>query len=288
MLDGIAGRTAFLTGAAGGIGLGIARALAREGANIALADLQADRLAEARAQIAVLGVRVETYALDVTDRAAVYRTAGEVERDFGRVHIVVNNAGIGYSGTPIHEVPDADIDWVFAVNTFGVMNGVKAFVPKLLAHGEGGYILNTASIAGLHVMPGWHQGLYAATKMATVALSEGLRESLAPHNVTVSVLCPAAANTEIYRSFMDGHLRPPRFGPPSQRALPRERLAELEAGLSPDEIGAIALEAMKKGVFFIFTHPESRAYVERRNVRIMSDFALAPSYIARARLSGVS
>jgi NAD(P)-dependent dehydrogenase (short-subunit alcohol dehydrogenase family) len=283
--DGIAGRTAFITGAARGIGLGIARALAREGANIALADLQEDRLAAARAEVEALGVRVATYPLDVTDRAAVYRAADAVERDFGKVHVLVNNAGIGYSGTPIHEVPDQDIDWVFGVNTFGMMNGVKAFVPKIIAHGEGGYLLNTASIAGLHVMPGWHQGLYAASKMATVALSEGLRESLAPHNITVSVLCPAAANTEIYKSFMAGNLRPDRFGPSSERTLRPERLAELEVGLSPDEIGAITIEAMKKGVFFIFTHPESKAYVDRRNVRIMSDFALAPSYIARAKLA---
>ena len=276
-----AGKVAFVTGAARGIGLGIAKALAREGSDVALADLQSESLPRARAQIEALGVRAQAFALDVSDRAAVYRVADEVQAAFGKIHIVANNAGIGYTGVPLHEVPDEDFDWVFAVNTFGVIHGIKAFVPKILAHGEGGYVLNTASIAGLHVMPGWHQSLYAATKMAVVALSEGLRESLAPHGIDVSVLCPAGTNTEIYRSFQSGDLRPQRFGEQVRRELRPERLAELAAGLSPDEIGRITVAAMKERAFFIFTHPESRGYVEARHQRIIRDYELAPVYINR-------
>ncbi len=276
-----AGKVAFVTGAARGIGLGIAKALAREGTDVALADVQAESLPQARAQIEALGVRAQTFTLDVSDRAAVYRVADEVQAAFGKIHIVANNAGIGYTGVPLHEVPDEDFDWVFAVNTFGMIHGIKAFVPKILAHGEGGYVLNTASIAGLHVMPGWHQSLYAATKMAVVALSEGLRESLAPHGIDVSVLCPAGTNTEIYRSFQSGDLRPQRFGEQVRRELRPERLAELAAGLSPEEIGRITVAAMKERAFFIFTHLESRAYVEARQQRISRDYELAPAYINR-------
>jgi NAD(P)-dependent dehydrogenase (short-subunit alcohol dehydrogenase family) len=276
-----AGRVAVVTGAARGIGLGIAHSLAREGAAVALCDLQAHLLPAAREQIEGLGVPVRTYPLDVSDRDAVYRAADEIAAAFGRIDIVINNAGVGYTGVPLHEVPDADFDWVFAVNTFGVIHGIKAFVPKILAHGEGGYIVNTASIAGLHVMPGWHQSLYAATKMAVVALSEGLREALAPYGVDVSVLCPAAVNTDIYRSFTSGDLRPERFGPPTHREIPAQRHEELAAGLSPDEIGRITVAAIKERVFFIFPHPQSRAYVEARHQRIIAEYELAPRYIAR-------
>ncbi|HXP93873.1 MAG TPA: SDR family NAD(P)-dependent oxidoreductase [Candidatus Binatia bacterium] len=276
-----AGKVAFVTGAARGIGLGIAKALAREGSDVALADVQSESLPRARAEIEALGVRAQAFALDVSDRAAVYRVADEVQAAFGKIHIVANNAGIGYTGVPLHEVPDEDFDWVFAVNTFGVIHGIKAFVPKIIAHGEGGYVVNTASIAGLHVMPGWHQSLYAATKMAVVALSEGLRESLAPHGIDVSVLCPAGTNTAIYTSFQSGHLRPQRFGEQVRRELRPERGAELASGLSPDEIGRITVAAMKERAFFIFTHPESRAYVEARHQRIVRDYELAPAYINR-------
>jgi NAD(P)-dependent dehydrogenase (short-subunit alcohol dehydrogenase family) len=284
-LDSFHGKTAFVSGAARGIGFGLAKALAREGANVALADLRADLLEPARLAIEALGVRAQAFPLDVSDRAAFYRVADDVEAAFGDVHIVVNNAGIGYTGVPLHEVPDEDFDWIFAVNTFGAINGVKAFVPKLLRHGAGGYIVNTASIAGLHVMPGWHQGLYAATKMAVVALSEGLRESLEPHGIDVSVLCPAGVDTEIYRSFASGELRPPRFGDPERHEVRAERYAELAAGLPPERIGEIAVRAMKARAFFIFTHPESRAYVEARHARIVRDYDLAPSYIDRRPLS---
>lgn len=200
------GKTAFVTGAASGIGRGLALVLAQQGCKLAIADLEPAPLEAVRAELEQRGAEVVALTLDVSDREAVYRAADETERAFDKVHIVCNNAGIGLRDTPLDQIADSDYDWAF-----GVVNGFKAFLPKIKKHGEGGHIVNTASMAGLHVMPGWHHGLYAATKMAVVALSEGFQEALAGSNIGVSVLCPAAVDSKIYRS---GRVRPARFGGP--------------------------------------------------------------------------
>jgi NAD(P)-dependent dehydrogenase (short-subunit alcohol dehydrogenase family) len=275
------GKTAFVTGAAGAIGSGMARALAREGANLALADMETAPLEALRQELAAAGTNAHALQLDVSDRPAVYRAAEEIERIFGKVHIVCNNAGVGYRGVPVQDIPDSDFDWVFAVNTFGVINGIKAFLPKLLKHGEGGHIVNTASIAGFQTQIAWHHGLYAASKMAVVALSEDLEASLRPKGIGVSVLAPAAVDSKIYRS---GRVRPARFGGPFAREPDAEAEAALRAGLSGDQIGVFVLRAIKDGEFFIFTHPQARDYIERRHRRIMAGYDRADRLVAELGL----
>lgn len=277
----LAGKTAFVTGAAGAIGSGIARALARQGVNLALADMATEPLEALRDELVSKGTKALALRLDVSDRPAVYRAADEVAGAFGKVHILCNNAGVGYRGVPVEEIPDSDFDWVFGVNTFGVINGIKAFLPKLLAHGEGGHIVNTASIAGFQTQIAWHHGLYAASKMAVVALSEDLEASLKPKGIGVSVLAPAAVDSQIYRS---GRVRPARFGGPFAREPDAEAEAALRAGFSGDQIGIFVLRAIKDDEFFIFTHPAARDYIERRHRRIMAGYDRADRIVAELGL----
>ena len=136
--------------------------------------------------------------------------------DFGKVHIVCNNAGVGSGAPSLDETPDEIFDWMFAVNTMGPINGFKAFAPKLKKHGEGGHIVNTASIAGMRMAPGMNNGIYAGTKFAVVALSFAMQDAMAPHNIGVSVLCPAGVDTNIYKA---GRVRPDRFGGPFEREI---------------------------------------------------------------------
>lgn len=265
-LKDIRGKTAFITGSAGGIGLGTARIFAKHGANIALCDINEPLLAEAKKNVAQFGTRVETFPCDVSLRDEVYRVADEVEHAFGKVHIVFNNAGIAYSGPPMDETDDAIFDWTFAVNTFGAIHGFKAFAPKLKKHGEGGHMVNTSSIAGIRVNAGGNYGLYAGSKFAVTALTVGMAEALEPHGIGVSVLCPAAINTRNY----DTHkVRPARFGGPFEREVPAGHIRALAAGLDPDIVGLQVLQAIKDGDFFIFTHPEVKPWVQEWHDAIM-------------------
>jgi len=263
------GKTAFITGAASGVGLGIARTLARAGSNIALGDIDMSSLAQARDEIEALGVTARAYLLDVSDRAQMYEVADAVERDFGKVHIVCNNAGVGSGAPTLDETPDEIFDWMFAVNTMGPINGFKAFAGKLRKHGEGGHIVNTASIAGVRIAPGMNNGIYAATKFAVVALSFAMQDAMAPHHIGVSVLCPAGVDTNIYRA---GRVRPQRFGGPFEREIHPVMASLLKQGLSPDHVGDYVKRAIHDGDFFIFTHPETREWVMEWHARVMAGF----------------
>jgi NAD(P)-dependent dehydrogenase (short-subunit alcohol dehydrogenase family) len=265
----VIGKTAFITGAASGMGRGMARVFAQHGVNIALADIDLHNLEAARDEIGRLGVKAYAYLLDVSDRAQCYEVADAVERDFGKVHIVCNNAGVGSGGPSLDETEDEIFDWMFAVNTMGPINGFKAFTPKLKAHGEGGHIVNTASIAGVRIAPGMNNGIYAGTKFAVVALSFAMRDALAKCGIGVSVLCPAGVDTNIYHA---GKRRPTKFGGPFEREISPLMTALLKQGLSPDQIGRYVLRAIEDDDFFIFTHPETRAWVEEWHRRVMQGF----------------
>jgi len=265
----IAGKVAFVTGAANGIGLGICRALARAGAHVALADIQPDALERAREEIAGIGVRAIAIPLDVSDAAAVERAADTVQQAFGKVHIVCNNAGVSLGNNRVLQVPPDQVAWMFGVNLFGVLHGVRSFVPCIRAHGEGGHIVNTASIGGLQVNRELGTGVYAMTKYGVVALSEALEHELDGSGIGVSVLCPALVDTTLYRS---GERRPDRFGGAYDRADLADAQSRMAAGMAPDAVGERVLRAIRDSDFFVFTHQAPRAWIEARHARLMAGF----------------
>jgi NAD(P)-dependent dehydrogenase (short-subunit alcohol dehydrogenase family) len=280
----IAGKVAFVTGAANGIGLGICRALARAGASVALADIQPDALERARSEIAALGVRAIALKLDVSDADAVARAADAVEAAFGKVHIVCNNAGISLGNVGLLEMTPSQWNWIFGVNLFGVVNGLQAFVPRIQRHGEGGHIVNTASMAGLQVNPAIPGiGAYAMTKHGVVALSEALAMELQGSGIGISVLCPAQVDTTLYDS---GRRRPERFGGSYERADVSEARARSATGLSADAVGEHVVHAIRHDEYFVFTHPEARTRVEERHARMLAGFDAARSYTSSALRSG--
>ena len=264
-----AGKTAFVTGAAQGIGLGICRALARRGANVAMADIAEAPLAAARAGLERAGARAMAVPLDVSDEAAVKRASSEVEARFGKVHLLFNNAGVVAPPKPVSEISLEEWNWLVAVNLFGAIHGIRAFLPLIKKHGEGGHIVNTASIAGLQVRAGRGTGGYAATKFAVVALSESLAQELAGSGIGVSVLCPAAVDTKIYEA---PRRRPERFGGPFEPPAPDDARIALSSGMKPDEVGERVLHAIQDGEFYILTHAETKSWLEERHARIIAAF----------------
>ncbi|HZP99438.1 MAG TPA: SDR family NAD(P)-dependent oxidoreductase [Reyranella sp.] len=273
-------KNAFVTGAASGIGLGICRALAREGVNVALADIEQEPLDKAVAEIAALGVRSFGMPLDVSDEAAVDRAAEKVATGFDGLHLLVNNAGVTFAGSPLLGVPQRQFDWIFGVNVFGALNCLRAFVPLIRKHGEGGHILNTASIGGLQVNPQLRNGPYAMTKYAVVAMSETLALDLEGSGIGVSVFCPALVATNLMRS---GNRRPERFGGPYRPAAPPAIAASRPMptrAISPDEAGARAVAAIRNDEFFVFTHSETRAWIEARHRRLLQGFDQVDAWLA--------
>jgi NAD(P)-dependent dehydrogenase (short-subunit alcohol dehydrogenase family) len=170
------GKTAIITGAASGIGLGIAKALAHAGANIVLADLRPGPLEVARKTIETIGVDTLGVATDVSDPASVAAAGNAALQKFGALHIAVNNAGVAMHGTPLENVTLEEWEWVIGVNVKGVVNGIRTFVPMIRAHGEPGHVVNTGSMSSLFVREGRNQGAYAMTKYAVLALSEALEQ----------------------------------------------------------------------------------------------------------------
>lgn len=242
-------RVAFISGGASGIGFGLARVLAARGVRIALSDVRREALDEACARLAGEGAEVAPFVLDVADRDAFYATADAVERHFGKVHFVFNNAGVGELGTPLDEVPDKVFDWVVDVNLRGLFNGIKAFVPKLRKHGEGGHVVNVSSMAGLLTPPGWNQGVYSATKMGIMALSIDLQEALKDTGIGVSVVFPGLVRTDLAANV--GALRPLAYEKP-----PEVPAVLASADMPPETASEIVLNGMEHQDFMIVTHPQ--------------------------------
>lgn len=262
-------KAAVVTGSAGGIGLGIAKALAGAGMNLVLADLQPDKLEAARAAIEALGVRAVAVPTDVSDGDSVANAARVAEQTFGKLHVAVNNAGVAMHGTPIEQVTPQEWQWLIGVNVMGVINGIRSFVPLIRKHGEGGHVVNTASVSGFFVREGRNQGAYAMSKYAVVALSEALEQETRGSGIGVSVLCPGPVTTNIFRSAAT---RPERFGGAYQRP-PQEAMAGmLGAGLAPELVGQRVLQGIRDGEFYILTHASERDVVKARHARIEAAF----------------
>ena len=189
--------------------------------------------------------------------------------------MVCNNAGVGGGGA-IGEVKASDWDWVIEVNLMGVIYGTEAFLPLIRSHGEGGYFINTASMAGMVSPPGMEP--YNATKFAVVALSEGWNAQLAPENIGVGVLCPGFVRTQIDKSARN---RPDRFGGAGEVEL-GVASALVQGGIPPENVGQRVLEAIQNDELYIFTHPNMRVAVEARFARIMEGFDKAEASPALA------
>ncbi len=262
------GKTAFITGGASGIGLGMAEAFGREGMNVMLADIEAGALEAAVAGLSAKQVRVEGVRADVTSRDSVRAAALETIAKFGKIHLVCNNAGIGASGL-LGAVPERDWDWVIDVNLKGVVHGVEVFAPLIESHGEGGHFVNTASLAGMLSGPGMEP--YSATKFAVVAMSEGWAAQLAPKNIGVSILCPGFVSTHIYDSRRN---RTEAYGadPMRDREMESAGKAAIQAGMATSAVGARVVEGVRDEDLYIFTHPEYRSLVEARFERILAAF----------------
>ena len=267
-----AGRTAFVTGGANGLGLGLARALLAQGCNVAVADIRRGSIDAALKTLdnpRAMGVEV-----DVSSRPALASAADAVEAKFGVVTLLFNNAGVNLFQS-IEESSYDDWDWIMGVNLHGPINGVMTFVPRMIGAGQGGYVVNTASMAGF--LAGGVCGIYNTTKFAVRGMSESLRASLMPYKIGVSVLCPGLVKSYIYAS---DEIRPAALmaGAKPVRAEFVKYLAEVhEFGMEPDVIAARVLEAMREDRFQIFPHPEFRDELAEVFGEILADFRPYPA-----------
>ncbi len=264
------GTAAYISGAGSGIGRGIALALAARGVAIGACDIRVDDARETAALISETGGRAIGVQLDVSDAASVENAADAIERQLGPVTIVCNNAGVAMHGVPLHEIEPSDWDWVIGVNIGGVVNGIRAFVPRLKARGGVAHIVNTASIGGFQVNPNFLTGAYSMTKFAVVALSEALEQELAGTTIGVSVLAPAAVATGIHLSE---RARPERLGGAYVRPQNHFMGDLIRDGANPSVIGERVAQAIEADEFYIFTHPETWPWIEARHERIRKAFA---------------
>lgn len=255
-MQDLAGRVAVVTGAASGIGLALAHRFAEKGCSVVLADIEAEPLALAEAAVREHGVPTLAVRTNVLSDADVQSLADAAFSRFGRVHILCNNAGVaGGSGLPIWEAPMADFDWVWGVNFLGVLRGIRAFVPRMIASGEEGHIVNTASAAGL--LTGADP--YSISKHAVVCLTEGLYKQFRMLNLrlSASVLCPGWVDTQINEAERN---RPPEFGPSrspadlTPEAQQRRAMLQgfLRSGFPPAEVARMVVEAIEADQFYIF------------------------------------
>jgi NAD(P)-dependent dehydrogenase (short-subunit alcohol dehydrogenase family) len=262
-----AGRTAFVTGGANGVGIGLVRALLAQGCNVAMADI---RPASIKAALRALdNPRAMGVEADVSSRGDLARAAEAVEAKFGVVTLLFNNAGVNLFQT-IEESSYDDWDWLMGVNLHGPINCVMTFVPRMIRAGQGGYVVNTASMAAF--LAAGVCGIYNTSKFAVRGLSESLRASLAPHGIGVSVLCPGLVKSYIYAS---DEVRPAglKAGAKPVNTENVKRLAQVhEFGMEPDVIAARVLEAIAEDRFHIFTHPEFKDELGEVFGEIMQDF----------------
>jgi NAD(P)-dependent dehydrogenase (short-subunit alcohol dehydrogenase family) len=266
-----AGTVAFITGGASGIGFSIASSLAKRGARIMLADLDAEKLQTAAQQISQLGTEVSTVICDVADLAQVQSAAKATLESFGKIHIVANNAGVALGGMP-GEIKIDDWRWVVDINLMGVVYGVEVFAPILQSQGEGGHIINTASMAGHVATPG--MGPYHATKFAVVGYSEGLKLELQRFGIGVSVLCPAWVKTDIHKSALS---KPSGTGS-TDDPLFQSMTVVIENGISPDSVGEWTAQCVADNRFYIFTHPDFAEFIDARHARIKADYDSCAAY----------
>lgn len=260
------GKTAFITGGASGIGLALARRCGAEGMKVLIADIEEAPLAVAAAELRAKGVEVATYRLDVSDLDQYRAVAAAVLAEHGEPFLLANNAGVAWKASASAATPD-DWRWTFSVNVLGTGYGISLFVPAMIASGQKGYVLNTASITGLLVSPGT-SAVYSASKHAVLAISETLAHELRPHGIGVAVLCPGSVATNITdadRNVPGGLAAGLSSAEPAEREFTRSFVGNR---ISPDVVADRAFAALAEGRFYVITHPEYRDEVESRHRQI--------------------
>jgi NAD(P)-dependent dehydrogenase (short-subunit alcohol dehydrogenase family) len=273
----VEGRTAFVTGGASGIGLGMATAFAGAGMNVVIADLRPDHIETALDTLA--GNPIHAIELDVTDRDAFTRAADEAESVFGHVHVLCNNAGMGILG-PVTDARYDDWDWGLGVLVGGVVNGIQTVLPRMRAHGEGGHVVNTSSMAGVLPIPG--AAIYITAKAAVIGLSEALRSELAGEGIGVSAFCPGPVQTNIREG---GRIRPERYADSGYTDLERdlEERPNSPLWMDPIECGERVLAGIRNDDLYIFTHREFREGAEERFRAMVASFPDEPRNEERAK-----
>jgi NAD(P)-dependent dehydrogenase (short-subunit alcohol dehydrogenase family) len=267
----LSGRTAFITGGASGIGLALGYAFAKAGMKVMLADVETGALEQAVSGLREVTPDARGVHCDVADADSVARAAQATYDAFGHVHVVCNNAGVA-AGGGIDQISLDSWRWVIDVNLMGVVHGIRSFLPHIRAHGEGGHIVNTASMAGMN--GGLGLSPYTASKFAVVGMSEGLSVQLKPHGIGVSVLCPSFVRTRIGDS---GRNRPARYSRPvpldpanPAAVMVAEIAKRLEAGLDAADVAARVLAAIRDDDLYVFTHPGMRQDVDERFAAIQA------------------
>ena len=269
------GRVAVVTGAASGIGRGLAEKAAAEGMHVVLADVEPGALEQTEREMREGGADVLAVRTDVSKAADVEALADRATERFGAVHVLCNNAGVGGGGLS-WESPIEDWDWVLGVNLRGVVNGIRSFVPLMIKGGDEGHIVNTASVAGL--MPGAGGASYTASKFAVVGVTESLYYELmitGNTKIGVSVLCPGAVDTKIIDSMRNHPSRrddPPAEGTPEAIGLAMVRQA-LAAGMKPAQLADIVFDAIREKRFYILPHPEHNGVITKRTEAILAGTA---------------
>lgn len=256
---------AFITGGASGIGLALGRAFAEVGCRVMLADIEERALHDAVQGLQSIGSDVRGVVCDVADPASVDAAAEKTVAAFGKVHILCNNAGVG-AASPIDDLPLDSWRWVLDVNLMGVVHGVRAFLPQIRAHREGGHIVNTASMAGM-IAAGRGFEPYSASKFAVVAMSEGLAGELKPLGIGVTVLCPGWVRTRILESRRN---RQERYG---ESPANFSRYPELPRdAMDSQAIAGRVLKAIRHDELYAFTHPEMRSLLKERFDTILAAY----------------
>jgi NAD(P)-dependent dehydrogenase (short-subunit alcohol dehydrogenase family) len=270
----LAGKVAVVTGGGSGIGAGLCRALAAEGMDVVVADVEAAAAEAVAAELRATGRRALAVRTDVSSAASVETLAERTYAELGACHLLCNNAGVLVMG-PLETRTAKDWEWVLGVNLWGVINGVQAFVPRMLAQPGEKHIVNTGSVAGLAPGPG--VGVYGTSKAAVVSLSEHLRQDLARHGIGVSVLCPGGVATKIFTSERN---RPAELG---RSKISREDVLLVTGGgaIHPDEmqtperIAAAVVAGVRANDAFIVTHAHYRAAIEARHAELLRAFDAA-------------
>lgn len=258
-------KTAIISGGAEGIGLAIAHALGKRGMNIVIADINTEQLAIAETELSQAGIPLLATKLDVADPGQWQGVADQAVQRFGKVHMVVNNAGVGGSGGTIEETDPKTWQWVLEVNLMGVAYGTQVTVPLIKSHGEGGWVVNVASMAGFGPLP--LATPYTATKAAVVAMTENWSMELAPEGIHTCVLCPGFTQTRINLSERNKHERyatdkPAVSGSAKQMDGVLKRV--VEEGMPSHVVAERLIEALESGEMYVFTHPSYRPLAEVR------------------------